>query len=335
MRKRAANPDLAVPATPDRREFLSASASALATLAFPTTVAAQGSAPIANDWNPGQLAHLIPTANHERLLIKASLRAPLVEPPRLSVGGKWVAGQQTDAEGRFWRFDATSLQPDTRYELRITDSGGAPLGDAWPLKTFPAPDATPERMRIVAYTCAGGYDGVQFRGKTGFLDMLARRRLLARALSYEPDALIANGDHIYWDQETALNKPFGKMVQDEVWPAFGGALDLSVPMLHPRNAPIFLKVCDYQIPGLYGTALRSTPSFFITDDHDYFENDEFDSRVATLPPDSYGLLAGRAEAAPLLSRVPARCQPAAMAARRRQSGSAAGYEHHVRHNPLW
>ena len=42
---------------------------------------------------------------------------------------------------------------------------------------------------------------------------------------------------------------------------------------------------------LYGTTLRSIPSFFIVDDHDYFENDEFDAKVATLPPDDYGLVA--------------------------------------------
>jgi hypothetical protein len=62
-------------------------------------------------------------------------------------------------------------------------------------------------------------------------------------------------------------------------------------MLHPRNLPIFLTVCDAQIPALYGTALRSTPSFFVVDDHDYFENDEFDARIATLPTDDYGLVA--------------------------------------------
>jgi hypothetical protein len=57
--------------------------------------------------------------------------------------------------GRFWRFDATGLRPATQYELRITDADGAPLCDAWPLKTFTAPDATPEHVRILAYTCGG------------------------------------------------------------------------------------------------------------------------------------------------------------------------------------
>lgn len=51
--------------------------------------------------------------------------------------------------------------------------------------------------------------------------------------------MISNGDHIYWDQKTLLNKPFAKFVTEKVWPDYGGALALSVPMLHPRN-PISL-----------------------------------------------------------------------------------------------
>jgi len=241
-------------------------------------------------WNQGQLAHLIPTANHERVLIKASFKSPLTSPPRLSIDGRSVDGEKTDTEGRFWRFDASSLRPATQYELRITDAGSAPLCDAWPLKTFPAPDAVPERVRILAYTCAGGYDSEPFQGKTYFLDMAARRKLLARGMSYQPDVVIANGDHIYWDQATGMNKPTAQFVKEKVWAKFGGPLDLSVPMLHPKNASIFVAVCDYQISGLYGTTLRSTPAFFLTDDHDNFENDEFDDELATLPPDTYGTL---------------------------------------------
>jgi len=270
----------------DRRSFLAMGGVAAAAVAgWPLGAGAQ----TASAWNAGQVVHLIPTASHDRVLIKASFRTPLAATPRLVVDGKPVTGTRTDLEARFWRFDASGLQPATTHELRIVDAGGEPLCDAWPLRTFPAPDAAAERMRIVAYTCAGGYDGVVIRGKTGFLAMPARQRLLERALAFRPDALIANGDHIYWDQLTLLNKPFAKIAQDEAWSKFGGALDLSVPMLHPRNAAIFLKVCDYQIPGLYGTSLRSVPSFFLTDDHDYFENDEFDDKVATLPPDSYGI----------------------------------------------
>jgi len=183
------------------------------------------------------------------------------------------------------------LQPATRYELRITGPGGESLCDSWPLKTFPAPEAEPDSMRILTYTCAGGYDGPRLNGKTSFLDMVARRKLLARGMSFQPDVVIANGDHIYWDMQTSQNKPYAKFIREQNWAKFGGALDLSVPMLHPKNATIFTSVCDYQIPGVYGTTLRSTPAFFITDDHDTFENDEFDENVATMPPDTYGTLA--------------------------------------------
>ncbi|HTO53164.1 MAG TPA: hypothetical protein VMR50_07235 [Myxococcota bacterium] len=271
-----------------RRELLVASAGAAALAWLGRSPLAAATSQV--EWSSGALAHLIPTASHERFLIKASFHAPLSAPPRLSIGGRSVEGFATAANGRYWRFDVAGLRPATTHELRIRDAGGAPLCDSWPLRTFPAPDAPAEHVRILAYTCAGGYDGPSYQGKTFFLDMAARRRLLARGLSFQPDVLIANGDHIYWDLETSQNKAHAQFIREQVWPKFGGPIDRSVPMLHPKNASIFLGVCDYQIPGLYGTVLRSTPAFFLTDDHDYFENDEFDDRVATLPPDTYGTL---------------------------------------------
>jgi len=265
-----------------RRAFLETGAAAATFGVLGSSQAA--TAQPASAWNQGQLIHLIPTANHERFLIKASFKSPLAATPRLSVDGRSVEGVQTDPQGRFWRFDVSSLRPATEYQLRLTDPGGGPLCDAWPLKTFPAPAAPAERLRIVAYTCGGGYDGPPLRGKTTFLDMAARRRLLARAMSYQPDAVIANGDQIYWDMTTALTRVEPDYVKGQLWVKFGGALDLSVPMLHPKNAPIFTAVCDYQICGLYGTTSRSTPAFFLTDDHDTFENDEFDERSRPCRP---------------------------------------------------
>lgn len=36
-----------------------------------------------------------------------------------------------------------------------------------------------------------------------FLPLAVRNRLLRRGLSFRPDAVVANGDHVYWDpQET-------------------------------------------------------------------------------------------------------------------------------------
>ncbi|KAF2330878.1 hypothetical protein [Flavobacterium nitrogenifigens] len=243
-----------------------------------------------SDWDAGQLAHIIPGANHERFLIKTSFKMALQDKPYLLVNGRKVIGEKTDTEGRFWRFDVQSLNPSTVYKLRIFDSNKKPLSGEWPLKTFPAPNEEPEKLRILAYTCAGGYDSVPMEGKTFFLDMKARRKLLEKGLSFQPDAVIANGDHIYWDIQTYMDKPFAKYIEEETWKKFGGPLDISVPMMHPKNASIFLGVCDYQIAGLYGTSLRSTPVFFLTDDHDYFENDEYSSELVSLPVETYGTL---------------------------------------------
>jgi len=164
--------------------------------------------------------------------------------------------------------------------------------------------------------------------------MAARGRLLARGMSYRPDVVIANGDHIYWDMTTALARVEPQYVKEQLWAKFGGELDLSVPMLHEKNLPIFTSVCDYQIAGLYRTTLRSTPAFFLTDDHDTFENDEFDAQVATLPPDTYGTLGAEQTQSPVLSGVPSRRESTGLAARRRQSARTGRHKHHLRHIAL-
>ena len=51
-----------------------------------------------NAWNAGPLKHVIPTANHERFLIKISLQAPVRESPRLRAGDKVVASSHTHVE---------------------------------------------------------------------------------------------------------------------------------------------------------------------------------------------------------------------------------------------
>ena len=61
---------------------------------------------MSGEWNAGMLAHLIPAASHDRLLIKASFKTALATTPLLSIDGRAVPGEQTDPLGRFWRFDA-------------------------------------------------------------------------------------------------------------------------------------------------------------------------------------------------------------------------------------
>ena len=58
-------------------------------------------ADMTDTWNEGKLAHLIPTASHERFLIKASFKAPLAGKPRLTVDGKPIEGKRTDSRGPF------------------------------------------------------------------------------------------------------------------------------------------------------------------------------------------------------------------------------------------
>ncbi len=246
-----------------------------------------------DNWNEGEVAHIIPGANHDRFLIKTSFKTKRNKAPQINIDGRNIIGHQTDPVGRFWQFDITNLKPDTNYILQLSEIGGSALCDPWPLKTFPAPGTMPKSLRIFAYTCAGGDDNMDpIPGKTSYLDMPTRRKLLAKGMSFDPDVVIANGDHIYWDLETFLNKSFAKdYLINEFWPKYGNPIDYSRPMLDPVNAETFLNICDYQIAGLYQTTLRSTPSYFITDDHDYFENDEYDNTLATMPPDDYGLKA--------------------------------------------
>lgn len=105
------------------------------------------------DWNEGDLLHILPTVNHERFLIKTSFKQPLKTPPVLEVNGqKRIPGMMTDTESRFWMFDAQGLSPDTEYELVLKNANGQNLCDPWPLKTFPAPDASPEHVRLLIYT---------------------------------------------------------------------------------------------------------------------------------------------------------------------------------------
>ncbi len=104
-------------------------------------------------WNYGDVAHILPTVNHQRFLIKVSFLKPLAEVPVLKVGGaSIVKGAKTDSEGRFWMFDAGGLNPDTEYLLSMTDGKGAALCDPWPLRTFPHPEANPKRLRLLIST---------------------------------------------------------------------------------------------------------------------------------------------------------------------------------------
>ena len=262
-------------------------------------------------WNQGEVFHILPAVNHERFLIKTSFTKNLADAPVLKVGQAAMAkGVKTDSEGRFWMFDAGGLAPDTEYELILTDDGGKQLCDPWPLKTFPHPDSNPKRLRLLIYTCLGGHDVHCEWMKTGPQPLSIRERLLNRALSFKPGAVISTGDQIYYD--LTYDKP-AKVMGDSPRSRYHvGVFDRNKPVLGTENEPVLKRAADPQIACLYGAVCRSYPTFFLLDDHDYFENDTamerdgFDIRLLILgwrspfvkggvsfPPDRFMLDMGR------------------------------------------
>jgi len=224
--------------------------------------------------------HLLPTAAHDELLIKTSFTRP-VTAPVLKVGRRRIAGRQTDSAGRFWAFNATGLEASTVYDLNLLDRDGARLCDPWPLSTTPSPDASPDRFRLLIYTCAGGPDDLKTPdGRAIFNAIATRRRLLQRGLALKPDLIVGVGDQVYWDQTP---HPDREEAYRAVWGHLG-EFDEDLPVLGSPNEALLTRALDEQIAGLYGTDFRSVPVILTQDDHDYFENDEANANFITFPP---------------------------------------------------
>lgn len=278
-----------------RRDFLLSGAS-LATVGLSQDVARAVQRPSAREWRNGDVVHLLPTVNHERFLIKASFRQPHRNPPVLLIAGRKIRGVAGDTPGFFWRFDAAGLEPSRKYDLQLLDSRDAVLCDPWPLATFPSPTDNPKVVRLLIYSCAGGHDILPDHRPTGvsthrFLTLAVRRRMLDRAMSFAPDAVVANGDHIYWDLRTVRANLLGASPAGK---GYAGVFERTQPVLGTENEEVLKKAVGPQVADLYGTMMRSTPVFFLQDDHDYFENDEADDTLVTFPPDPFMLSVARA-----------------------------------------
>ena len=234
----------------------------------------------------GEVVHILPTASHDRLLVKASFAAPQDPDPELLVEGRAVRGVATDSAGLFWAFDAAGLRPGRPHTLRL-QRGRRALTDAWQLATLPAPDASPRRFRLLAYTCAGGHDVFGF-----YLPRPIRQRLLERALSFAPDAVVANGDHVYWDLRAGIaaqvtgKSPLGVRT--------AGVFDRTASVIGTANEGVLLRAVGPQLAELYGTRLRGVPVFFLRDDHDYFEDDQVTPAITSFPPDAFMVELARA-----------------------------------------
>ena len=273
----------------DRREFLRSSTATALSLAVPADLFAQAAsapAPARATWDAGDLRHLLPTVSDTRMLIKASFSAPLTDVPTLNVGGTSVRGRMGDTHGEHWHFYATDLQPERRYTLSLSGSKGRPLCQPWTLATFPGPDERPKNFRLLIYSCAGGHEVHKF------LPTVTRNRLLRRGLSFQPDAVVANGDHVYWDLLAPVGgKLFGQAPESI---KVAGTFDRAGIVLGGDNETVLKRAAGPQIVPVYGTDFRSTPVFFMQDDHDYFDNDEATDEIVTFPPSYFMLQLARA-----------------------------------------
>lgn len=241
-----------------------------------------------DSWERGDLAHMIPLVSHEALNLKVSFFSPLITPPLLRIAGDTVEGSRQDSRGRFWAFRVGGLRSHETYELQLVDDQDRPLCGVWPLATFPAPGAHAQALKIISFTCAGGPDLPVFPGnRDAFKPTAYRRRLCQDMLSRKPDLVVANGDHIYWDYRSWVanrDGALGRAAAKTFLSLWGGEFREDLPVLGTDNEEVLTKIADEQVARLYGVAFRSTPMVFVTDDHDYFENDDATPELVTFPP---------------------------------------------------
>src|SRR5215831_10723233 len=134
--------------------------------------------------------------------------------------------------------------------LSLTGPGGRALCEPWQLATFPGRDEQPQKARILFFTCAGGHEALTF------LPTAVRNRLFRRALSFQPDAAVANGDHIYWDQLSPFAASYNT---PEALALAGGKFDRSGLVLGSENETILKRIGAAQIVSIYKTEFRSVP----------------------------------------------------------------------------
>tara|TARA_Y100000385_G_C13105220_1_gene647118 strand:- start:668 stop:2269 length:1602 start_codon:yes stop_codon:yes gene_type:complete len=246
-------------------------------------------------WNKGIVSHMIPQVNHNRILLSISTNRPLEKAPSIKVGKKKIIGSKRDGLGQHWFFDIQDLESKKTYELKLLGNSGR-LCDDWTIKTFPSPSAETEKMRLLVYTCAGGHPlsrELHPRLNESRQQFISRRSaLLKKGLSFNPDAIIAIGDQIYWDLEEVLPGIAGDGANELAF-SEAGQFDKSIPILGTSNEEVLKKAVGPQVADLYGTHCRSTPVFMFNDDHDYFENDKATPSSITFPPRHFNLKLAR------------------------------------------
>ncbi|MBT3834159.1 MAG: phosphodiesterase [Gammaproteobacteria bacterium] len=244
------------------------------------------------------IRHILPMATDSSLSISVSVERPKSS-LFLSVGDIRIPGNKMDSKGRYWSFTAKDLNPSTSYNLQLSDEDGG-IGEPWPLRTFPDRYSEPDSLKLLAFTCAGGGDGFGTPSIQVFKPHTFRQKLFEAALLEQPDAAIAIGDHIYFDLRGDEHPSFGrnskwmKLFSGLYLSLLYGSFDRSKAIIGTPNEEVLTNIGDEQIADLYGTRFKSTPIYFVSDDHDYFENDDATEDLVTFPPDDFSRAAHKA-----------------------------------------
>jgi len=180
-----------------------------------------------------------------------------------------------DTRGEHWHFYATDLKPG-RPVPAVTIRSARPRA----LRTLGACDTSRSGRAAVELPAPD----LHLRGRSRDPQVPADRDAqpaAATALSFQPQAAIANGDHIYWDLLAPVGKTLLGMSPEAL--KYSPTFDRSAVVLGGDNEAILKRVAGPQIVPVYGTDFRSTPVFFMQDDHDYFDNDEATDEAVTFP----------------------------------------------------
>ena len=239
-----------------------------------------------------KVKHILPSVSHEKIAVSLSLSESASKLELILDDKSVVKGKSTDREGKHWQFIVDQLSADNSYNLKLV-ADNEPIFEPWTLKTFPDPQSEVNNLSMMAFTCAGGGDGFKASGKEFFKPFKFRQKIFDEGLSKKPDFAISIGDHIYFDLRGENFPPVGrnsKLIKFFV----GGYLKLLYGVFNrsesadsENNESILKKVGNDQIASLYGTKFKSTPIFFIPDDHDYFENDDAEEDLVTFPADDF------------------------------------------------
>ena len=297
----------------DRRKFLRGSAGAALALGLPDDLIAQAATATApaSSWDAGGVRHLLPAVSDTRMLIKASFDAPMADAPTLmSAAHPCAAAWATRAASI-----GTSMPPTSHRAARTAVAHRGARRAA--MRAVGAFDLSGPRRAAGAVPFAD----LHLRGRPRGPQIPPRRdaqSVAAARAEFAPQAVVANGDQVYWD----LLAPVGsRLLGMHPTPCeLAGMFDRSALVLGGDNEAVLKRAAGPQIVPVYGTDFRSTPVFFMQDDHDYFDNDEATDEIVTFPP-SYFMLPARArDAEHVLSGIPARrgaaARPAMVVGRR-------------------